>query len=415
MPLPFRPEKTLRPVLRSDGRPTTLRDLVRIKLGVILIFIDHEIAMPTKTCEQQTTSSLQRSDADSLILPNYCWQYQTDSLTQGAIDYARKLIDQYASGAHFYANLDATIVATWLEEDIPEIVDGLKQEGQLDTFQQSLDFYCERLSVAGALADSFLNETLNYAQDDYWDFDVERFFPGLHRRIQLGEVRKLEELPPIIATLVDRFGCDQNIVLRENHRIFLHSQLRNEGWDWCDLATVTAAGDRTAFLLRMEQLPQYLGLYTNERYVLVLNAPQGIDPSALIRKTSHYGVGAALTKAREVIAEIRLSEHVPAIPFFDNLPTLKLFRQHIPVVYLFDEAPPLLVEYPFSWMADSPWFTREAQRIEGTYLPEYLSSRGDGNADALVTEIRPMPLGSGPVKCEPVFNGPYNDSWPEIL
>lgn len=370
--------------------------------------------MTTENPDQQSTSFVQCNDADSLVLPNYCWHYQTDSLTQTAIDYVRKLIDRYASGAHFYANLDANILATWLDEDFPEIVDGLKQEGQLDSFQQSLDFYCERLSVAGALADSFLNETLNYAQDDYWDFDVERFFPDLLHRIQLGEVRKLEQLPPIIATLVDRFARDQNTLFRENNRICLHSHLWNEDWDWCDLAKVTAAGDRTAFLLGMEQFPQYLCLYTDERYALVLNAPQGVSASELIRKTSHCEVGAALSEARDVISEIRLSAYVPAIPFFDNVPTLKLFRQHIPVVYLFDDAPPLLVQYPFSWMAYGSWFTREAHRLESNCSPEYMSSTEDANADALITEILPMPLGPGPVKQASVFNGPFNDSWPEI-
>ncbi|WP_176053205.1 hypothetical protein [Paraburkholderia caribensis] len=366
--------------------------------------------MTTKISDQQATSSLQRSDADRLILPNYYRHYSTDSLPQTAMDLVRKLIDLYASGPHFYANLDGAILSTWLEEDFPEIVAGLKQEGQFASFQQSLEFYCERLSVAGALADTFLNETLNYEQDDFWDFDVERFFPGLHRRIQLGEVRKLEELPPIIATLVDRFTRVQGIPLRANNRIHLHSYLSDEAWDWFDLPQVKAGGNKTAYLLRKEHFSIYLSAHTNERYALVLNAPQGRSSSALICRTSHHEVGPAITEARKVIAEIRFSEYVPAIPFFDNLPTLKLFRQHIPVVYLFDDAPALLVEYPFSWMADSPWFTREALRIEETYSPQDIT----WDADALINKIRSMPLGPGPVKRKSVFNGPFNDSWPEF-
>ena len=360
------------------------------------------------------TGSTSQNGSDTLLLPNYCWHDDNDSLIQVAIDSARKLIDQYESGPHFYAHLNATILSTWLEEDMPELVVGLKEEGTFDTFQRQLSLYCERLSVAGALADSFLHETLNYAQDDYWDFDVERFFPGLLRRIQLGRVRKLEHLPTIVATLVDRFAHRRGLPFRDNYRSCLHARLPAERWDWCDLNQVKAANEKTAFLLRAEQFPMSLRMYTHERYVLVLNVPLEVDESALIRKTAYCGVGAAITEANHVVAEIRFSQYVPALPFFDNLPTLKLFRQHIPIAYLFDDAPPLLVEYPFSWMADGAWLTREAYRIEDPYSPEYTTWTENGNVDALITEIRPMPLGAGPIKRAPVYNGPYNDSWPEF-
>lgn len=371
--------------------------------------------MTTRKHQQQAPATLvHQDDADTLLLPNYCWHDENDSLMQAAIDSARILIDQYESGPHFYAHLDATVLSTWLEEDMPELVAGLREEGTYDTFQKQLSFYCERLSVAGALADSFLHETLDYAQDDYWDFDVERFFPGLLRRIQLGKIRKLEQLPTIVATLVDRFAHRRGLPFRDNYRSCLHARLPAERWDWCDLNQVKAANEKTAFLLRAEQFPISLRMCIHERYVLVLNVPLGVDASALIRKTAYCEVDAAITEANHVVAEIRFSEYIPALPFFDNLPTLKLFRQHIPIVYLFDDAPPLLVEYPFSWMANGAWFTREARRIEDSSSSEDITWTQNGNVDALITEIRPMPLGAGPIKRPPVYDGPFNDSWPEF-
>jgi hypothetical protein len=371
--------------------------------------------MTTRKHQQQAPATLvHQDDADTLLLPNYCWHDENDSLMQAAIDSARILIDQYESGPHFYAHLDATVLSTWLEEDMPELVAGLREEGAYDTFQKQLSFYCERLSVAGALADSFLHETLDYAQDDYWDFDVERFFPGLLRRIQLGKVKKLEQLPTIVATLVDRFAHRRGLPFRDNHRICLHARLPAERWDWCDLNQVKTAGDRTAFLLRKEQFPTFLGQYTNERYALVLNAPEGLRASALIYKTAYQQVDMAITDAREVIAAIRLADKVPGIPFFANLSTLQLFRQYIPVIYLFEDEPPLLVEHPFSWMAYGAWHTREALRIDDACSPDDMLWTKNRNADILVNEIRPMPSGAGPTKRAPVFNGPFNDSWPEI-
>ncbi|MEI6001984.1 hypothetical protein H3V53_34105 [Paraburkholderia bengalensis] len=371
--------------------------------------------MSTRKTKQQASGTLaHQDDVNTLLLPNYCWHDEDDSLMQAAIGVARKLIDQYESGPHFYANLDAAVLSTWLEEDTPELMAGLREEGTFDRFQKQLSLYCERLSVAGALADSFLHETLNYAQDGYWDFDVERFFPGLLRRIQLGRVRKLEQLPTIIATLVDRFECNRTAHYRDNVNICFHAQLYAEGWDWCDLAQVKAANDTTAFLLRKEQYPRFLSSHTNERQVFVLNAPQRTSTHDLSSKTAHWQVDVEIAEPGKAIAGIRLAAHVPAIPFFENLSTLKLFRQYIPVVYLFDDAPPLLVEYPFSWMADGAWFTRDALRIEDSNSAEDMSWTEDGHVDALIREICPMPLGAGPLKRAPVYSGPFNDSWPEF-
>ncbi len=329
------------------------------------------------------------------------------------MDYVRKLIDVYECGPHFYANLDSTILERWLSEDWPELIEGLKEEeAALEAFRKNLGDYCSRLSVAGAIADAFLNETLDYEQGWYWDFDVERFFPGLHRRVQLGRVKKLEQLPPIIAVLVDKFARERYAPLHDNNKYHRHSRLRSDGWDWCDLAEAKNADNRTAFLLREEHFPEQIGWKTHERYALVLNVSPETSASTLIHKSSSPYIGARTNSSGKVIPCCRLPDGAPAIPVLENLSTLRLFRRFIPVIYLLDNEP-LLIEYEWSMMANGNWYLKEAREIEDDYASDS-QVNSNGKEDVLITQILQMPLGAGP-KSEPRYDGPWNDAWSDSI
>jgi hypothetical protein len=368
------------------------------------------IAKKSKSQNAQPTS--QRTCSARLVLPNYRRHFADDSLIQRAMDYARKLIDVYESGPHFYANLDSTILEKWLSEDWPEIIEGLNEENNLEAFRRNLKDYCNLLSAAGAIADSFLDETLDYAQGEYWDFDVEQFFPGLHHRVQLVEVKKLEQLPSIIAVLVDKFARKRHAPLRDNDHYYPHSRLRSDGWDWCDLAQVKSTDDRTAFLLRKEHFPQHLGWSTRERYALVLNVSPETIASKLIDKAFPSYIDARTNSTGKVIPCCHLRDGAPAIPFLENLSTLRLFRRFIPVIYLLANEP-LLIEYEWSMMANGNLYLREAREIEDRYASDSPANSND-NADALITQILPMPLGAGP-KPKPQHSVPWNDAWSDCI
>jgi len=355
---------------------------------------------------------LQGAGAAGLVLPNFHRHFDDDSLIQNAMDCVSKLIDVYESGPHFYANLDSTMLERWLSEDWPELIEALTEEATLEAFRRNLIDYCSRLSAAGAIADSFLGETLDYEQGGYWDFDVERFFPGLHRRVLFGKVKKLEQLPPIIAVLVDKFARKRRTPLRDSDNYYPHSRLPSDGWDWCDLAQVKSADDRTAFLLRKAHFPQHLGWSTRERYALVLNVSPETIASKLIDKAYPPHIDARTNSSGTVIACCHLRDGAPAIPFLENLPTLTLFRRFIPVIYLVANEP-LLIEYEWSMMANGNLYVREAREIEDRYASDSPANSHD-NADALITRILPMPLGAGPKpKLQPAV--PWNDAWSDCI
>ncbi|SFU25539.1 hypothetical protein [Paraburkholderia aspalathi] len=356
--------------------------------------------------------ALQGAGAAGLVLPNFRRDFDDDSLIQNAMDYVSKLIDVYESGPHFYANLDSTILERWLSEDWPELIEALTEEATLEAFRRNLIDYCSRLSAAGAIADSFLGETLDYEQGGYWDFDVERFFPGLHRRVLFGKVKKLEQLPSIIAVLVEKFTRKCHVRIYDNNKYPRYSRLPSEGWDWCDLAQVKHADDRTAFLLRKEHFPIQLGWETHERYALVLNASPGTSASTLIDHSSPFHIAPLTNSSGKVIACCRPTEGVTAIPFLENHSTLTLFRRFIPVIYLLPNGP-LLIQYEWSMMATGNLYVREAREIEDRYASDSPANAND-NAEAHITQILPMPLGAGP-KPKPQHAGPWNDAWSDCI
>jgi hypothetical protein len=200
--------------------------------------------------------------------------------------------------------------------------------------------------------------------------------------------------------------------LRDNDNYYPHSRLPSDGWDWCDLAQVKSADDRTAFLLRKEHFPQHLGWSTRERYALVLNVSPETIASKLIDKAYPSYIDARTNSTGKVIPCCHLRDGAPAIPFLENLSTLKLFRRFIPVIYLLANER-LLIEYEWSMMANGNLCLREAREIEDRYACD---SPADSNdiADALITQILPMPLGAGP-KPKPQHAGPWNDAWSDCI
>lgn len=130
-----------------------------------------------------------------------------------------------------------------------------------------------------------MGETCDYSGGEYREFEEEQFLPGLLLQVQLGNVRGIEQLPPVVVLLVDRFSQAGSTGYHDDNTWHRHSRLSADDWEWCDRDGVRQAGSQIAFLLRAEQFPPQLRLRTEERYTLVINM-RDASASTLIRKST---------------------------------------------------------------------------------------------------------------------------------
>jgi hypothetical protein len=360
--------------------------------------------------EQQTPQYQQLSrksgDVDLRYFPNYRWHEADDPLEQQAMDYVGHLIDLHQCGPHFYANLDSSVLERWLAEDCPELVERLTGQDSYDAFAHNLDAYCRRLSAAGCIADAFLGESLDYNQGEFRHFEWERFFPGLLDQVQCGEIRSRENLPAVVALLVDRFSRIGEARWHDNTGYFPHSRLASTGWDWCDLAQVKAAAQGVAFLLQREHFPSQLTWRTNEKYALVVNPPPGTAAQSLIRKSPVPSVNRLKTSSGHTELCLTLSGQELAIPLIQHEHTLLLFRGFLPVVYLLD-GDALIVEYEWNPIASGRRHLAQARaEMDEAWEPSWRAET------VLIDNILPMPLAPGPAPAPPKYSGPWEDLIP---
>ncbi|NIE63219.1 hypothetical protein [Burkholderia sp. Ax-1719] len=290
-----------------------------------------------------------------------CRKEEADRLIRSAMDYVLELIRVNGGRWSFYRNVDASLLERWLTEDHPNLHRCVIRAGVYDAFKEKILEYCGKLSAATELAEMYLKKyfwSLHFAlikpfrldekgremRYEPRNVDTERYFPGVASYIESRGVGHIEELPTMVALLVDRVLRINNASRHNNAHIALHSKLSEYCNEWCDLERVKGTHVGAAFLMHRVQFSGELFNLTPEKYAFVVRMPVGTSVDSLIQ-----GAGATTYvdgQEDEAGCYIALSRAKVAIPIHNKDVLLK-FRNSLPVVFLLDEEM-VLVEYEWN-------------------------------------------------------------------
>ncbi|TXC80599.1 hypothetical protein [Paraburkholderia azotifigens] len=342
---------------------------------------------------------------------------EAEYLVRSAMDYVNELIRVNEGRWIFYRNINASLLEQWLKDDHPNLHRCVIRIGAYDVFKQQLLEYCGRFSAARALAQRYLISYFWSLQTslvmpfrleeggdreeiyELSDVDTESYFPGVASDIDSGRLTHTEDLPTMVALLVDRFLRLRHSNRHNNARIALHTRLTEQCGRWSDWGKVNDAPLGTAFLVKRRAFSEELYSLTSERYVLVMRMPEDTTLDFLIQ-------GARVARLVDTSCEqpehyLALSEGRIAIPVLRNDELLLKFRNFIPIVFLVGEKM-WLVEYEWNPTAYGNDFiddvrsgtiqTSDTNAVEGDEaMVEEANARGTGDA-VVIAEIRAMPV-----------------------
>jgi hypothetical protein len=287
---------------------------------------------------------------------------EAEDLVRNAMDYVRELIRVNEGHWNFYRNVNPSILEQWLKDDHPNLHRCVIRVGAYDAFKEQLLEYCGRLSAATALAEMYFERYSwsvpfslvtpfrfkEYGRETMYEpssVATEGFFPGVASNIENGRLPCLEELPAMVALLVDRLLRIRHATRHHNAYIALHSILTDCFAKWCDLEKVRESSVGTAFVMSRRAFSEELFDLTPERYALVMRMPADTSVDSLVRgaRVARY-VDSRGGQAKDCLA---FSDGKVAIPVLRNEELLLKFRNFIPIVLLVGEEM-LLVEYEWN-------------------------------------------------------------------